>query len=141
MYKYQEKLARARKGRVKIMKMFLIDVENGSAGSVDIEPSLEKYYELLKCDCIDIAERQIGGVYYDFIVDDEGLFKEKPIASVFDTSKKPMLVGNVLICLHDGEGNEVGLEDKDIKLIEGSLLYCKNGFTGKVTRVIVGADY
>lgn len=109
------------------MRMFLIDVNKGTAEPVDVEPKLQEYYKLLDCDTIDITERAINGVMYDIIVDDEGLFKNPAIPSAFNESnKKPALVGNLLICLHDSNGDEVGLEEKDVENIKTKLITVTN---------------
>lgn len=125
------------------MKAFLIDVEEGKANVVEIEPKLENYYSLLHCDYIDIAERQIEGTYLDFICDDEGLLKERNFVSCFDVKQKPMLVGSVLICRHDGEGNETSLSDEDVELIQKhlkELITVSDNFV-KFYPVLTGLDY
>lgn len=124
--------------------MFLIDVKNGTANAVDVEPTLSTYYEMLDCTTIDIVERSVGGVYYDFICDDEGLFVENPKCTAFTSDREPMLVGNLLICLHDGEGNEVGLDDKDVvnitQYLQSVIRTDNNDNTEKWT-CLVGVDY
>lgn len=83
---------------------------------------LEDYYRLMEVDLIDIVTREIGGKYYDIICDDEGLFKENPIPTVFDTEQQPMIVGNIIIAgLGDETGNMTDLTDEDIVRICGSL--------------------
>lgn len=99
------------------MKMFLVDVKNQTLGVRDVQPKLEEYYRLLDCDTIDIVERQVGGKYFDIICDDEGLLKENPIPSALNKKGELMLVGNLLLCHHDNEGNETELSDKDVRLI------------------------
>lgn len=96
------------------MKAYLVDVYNETAGAVEVEPTLESYYKLLDCDLIDIVSRAIGGVYYDIVCDDEGLFHDPQKISAINDMGEPMLVGNLLICLNDGEGELVGLEDQDV---------------------------
>lgn len=73
------------------------------AKEVTIEASLEAYYKLLNCDCIDIVTRQISGRYYSIICDDEGMFKEKPKLSAVYRDKSPALVGEIFIVNHDEE--------------------------------------
>lgn len=123
------------------MKMFFIDVENAYAECVvDVEPTLETYYKMLNCNTIDITERCVGGVYYDFICDDEGLFVENNCVSAFNSNKEPMLVGNLLICLHNGEGEEVGLTDLDCKLLKQHLQHVVRN-DGKHWNCLVGVEY
>lgn len=83
---------------------------------------LEDYYRLMEVDIIDIVTREIGGKFYDIICDDEGLLKEKPIPTMFDSEKQPMIFGNIIIAgLADDEGNMTDLTDEDIVRICGSL--------------------
>lgn len=72
------------------------------------DDSLNEFYKILKCDLIDIVGCKIGGKNYDLVVDDEGLFNNRPIISVMSEGQ-PRLWGNVLVCKHDGRGNEVSL--------------------------------
>lgn len=105
--------------------MFLIDVKNDAVGIsyIDPEHALEEYHEKLNCDLIDITERKIGDKYYDIICDDEGLLKENAIPSAIDKDKKPMLVGNLLICnVANDEGEEVPLEISDVHNIYHHLM-------------------
>lgn len=83
---------------------------------------LEDYYRLMEVDIIDIVTREINGKFYDIICDDEGLLKEKPIPTMFDSEKQPMIFGNIIIAgLADDEGNMTDLTDEDIVRICGSL--------------------
>lgn len=94
----------------------MVDPRTG-AEVVRFEPKLEWYYKNLDCQYIDIAERQIDGMYYDFIVDDEGLLKDDSLPSCCDANGHTQLVGKVLICHHDGEGNETGLTEEEANKI------------------------
>ena len=93
-----------------------VNAENYTAAPITVESSLESYYKLLDVDFIDIVSRKIGGKYYDIICDDEALLKADPICSMME-EKTPMLFGNLFICLHDGKGAEISLEQKDITRI------------------------
>lgn len=94
-----------------------VNAEKHSAAPISIESKLDAYYELLDVSCIDIVSRKIGGKYYDIICDDEALLKANPICSMIDSDGKPMLFGNLFICSHDGEGNEISLSPDDIPRI------------------------
>ena len=102
------------------MKAYLIDTEAKEARVVEIDDSnhLTEYYKYLNCYLIDITSRKVGGRYFDIIVDDEGLFADKPIVSAVDSSGEPALVGNLLFCNHDGQGGETSLTDQDIALLQ-----------------------
>jgi hypothetical protein len=103
----------------------------GRAIVVEIPKDLNGYYKLLGCNTIDITRRKIGGKYYDIICDDEGLFKETVMVSAVDGSGSAMLVGKLLICNHDENGNEASLTQDDILNIEANI--CR--------RVFVKGDY
>ena len=58
-----------------LLRMLLIDVWNSNAQFVEIKDDLDDFYRLLNCDTIDIVQRSIGGVVYEIICDDNGLFR------------------------------------------------------------------
>lgn len=109
---------------------YLIDPE-GWACVVELPSSLEGYYNLLDCEAIDIVSRKIGGKYYDIVCDDDGLFRDTVSVSAVDNNGEAMLVGKLLICNHDGKGNEASLTQDDILNIEANI--CR--------RVFVKGDY
>lgn len=97
---------------------YLVDVEHNIAAPVTIEKSLDSYYGILNCDCIDITTRQIGNREYDIICDDEGLFKDDPKISAIDSEGNAMLCGNLFIVKFDGIEDETSLDPDDIAHIE-----------------------
>ena len=102
----------------------LIDVWNETASSITIPATLDAYYEVLHCSTIDITSRRIGPrgrKYYDIICDDEGLLVAPTKISALNSSGKPELVGNLFICAHDAEGNEVSLTDTEARRILGNV--------------------
>lgn len=101
-------------------RLLLLDVID-SEGFKEIEcDGLQDYYDALKCDCFDIANRRIGDEdrRFDIFVDDCGLFVDSPIVSAIDSNLKPALVGNLIFAHHDAEGNTTGLSDDDIEYIK-----------------------
>lgn len=86
----------------------------GKAEVINFEDNLDDLYRLTECDCIDIPTRQIGDKYYNFVCDDEGLLKENPTVTAYDTNDEPMLVGNLLICNDNDNGELTGLNAQDI---------------------------
>lgn len=100
------------------------DEIDGYAPRVEIieELNLDKMYEITKCRMIDIATREIGGRYFDIIVDDEGLLKTVPVPSMIFKDRKEGVVmdalyGNAIIANHDKEGNTIGLTREDARHI------------------------
>ena len=83
---------------------------------------LDDMYKHLECDTVDVAERKVDGKYFDFWVDDNGLFKDKLFTSCYNLENKEgycheVLCGNILIANHDEEGKTTSLSEDDIKLI------------------------
>lgn len=98
---------------------------------------LEDMYREIGCDTIDITTRKIGGKVFDIIVDDEGLLKEDPqISAVYkrkDGSCEPALVGTLIICSHDEEGNtiDISLEDHMLLCDRIRIIVVEDRETGK----------
>ena len=99
------------------MKVILIDTDNLTPQIVETPGGLKEWRRLIKCDLIDITRLKIGGIYYDIISDDEGLYKGVAKPTAIDPQIQPVLVGNLVICNADEEGNEATLTDKDIEHI------------------------
>ena len=105
-----------RAGRV--MRAFLVDVENGTAGEVQAA-GLADYYRLLNCESIAIPSFLIGGKEYDVIADDEGIKEGAKVSAI--CRGKPALVGNLLIMNQGNEGTEAPLHDLDCERIRQRL--------------------
>lgn len=90
---------------------------NGQAMVKDITPTLDSYYEIIGCECIDIVTRDIGGKIFDIVCDDDGLFRDDATITAVDSSYHAMLVGNLIICHHDAEGHLTGLDEDDVRHI------------------------
>lgn len=97
------------------MKLALFN-ESG-IGAIDIKGTLDEYYDLIECDCIDIVTRKVGDTYFDIICDYEGLLKDNPRVSAVDMRCNPMLVGN-LIFSHTDDGETVGITDDEIEFLK-----------------------
>lgn len=82
------------------MKVLLIDTGNLQPQVIETAGGIREWYRLIKCDMIDITSLNIGGRYYDVIVDDEGLLKDGIKPTVLDTGYKPLLVGNLVIVVN-----------------------------------------
>lgn len=96
------------------MQMLLIDVKNNKIKPVDVN-GLDDYYKYIGCRCIDIVRRNIGGKYFEIIIDDEGWLVNHPIPSAIDKYGEVMLVGNLLIAGGDVvDGEFTGITDSEI---------------------------
>lgn len=89
---------------------------------------IDVLYNLLECDTIDIQERYINNIAYDFIIDDEYLLNGKsqePSNCVAIGTRNgeilEIIFGNFIICHTDGNGNETDINDEDITNVKKSL--------------------
>lgn len=99
-------------------KALFLDTVNKTTKVVDVN-TLDDYYNLIGCRCIDIVSRKIGRKWYDIICDDEGTFVEDPLISAIDNLGRVMLVGSLIICgLADDEGELTDLSDNDIRYVK-----------------------
>lgn len=101
--------------------------------------SLEDMYREIGCDTIDITSRKVEGRWFDFIVDDEGLLKADPKVSAIYRNEaegtcEPALVGTLIICSHDEEGNtiDISLEDHMLLCDRIRIIVVEDRETGKL---------
>ncbi len=108
-------------------KMLLLDVQKQEVREVEAN-GVDDYYKLLNCDTIDIVTREVVSFNkihkeYDIICDDNGLLKDNIIISAVDVKDMSVqLVGNLLVCNFDSNGNEKSLSGYDIELLKNSIL-------------------
>lgn len=128
--------------------MVIINPEEGVRFGV--VKSLEDMYREIGCNTIDIASRKVGGKWFDFIVDDEGLLKADPKVSAIYRNEaegtcEPALVGTLIICSHDDKGNtiDISLDDHLLLCDRIRILVTKNTETGEAceTHVIQLDDW
>ena len=127
------------------VNLLLLDVEEKKLKEIVCDnDDLQTFYEHLKCDCFNIANRKIGDKRFDCFVDDVGLFAENPIISAVDMNDQPMLVGNIIFANHDEDGNTTSLtkEDKQVICDNTHLMISENLETHKLRKLlIVKMDY
>lgn len=125
------------------IKVLLLDALKGTGfRTKEIHDELDEYYNLLDCDTIDIVSRKIGGIFYDIVVDDEGLFREDYVVSAVNPAGKPELVGNLVFARADERTGELqSLTDADIRKIKahGKFLFQK-AKSGMKPIIAVGLD-
>ena len=98
----------------KLLRGVLVDVENEKFSTIEIPDNLYEFYKILKCDCIDIVVRRIGGKRFNIICDDIGLFKNPQKISAINNLGQPQLVGNLFIVGGDTlDGDLIGLTDQE----------------------------
>lgn len=118
-----------------------VDVWNNTARKIEITPSLDTYYKLLNCDCIDIATRRIAGKLFDIICDDEALLRSNPRVSCVDGKLYPMLCGSLLFCHHDDEGNTTVITDAEAAFILKRVHHLTDIETGAEWPVVTRCEY
>lgn len=123
------------------MKGYIIDTVKGTHGEINCNNDLQSYYDALNCDCIDIAYRQIDGVGFDIVCDDEGLLKTNRVISAMNKYGNIMLVGSLLFFHHNDNGELTSLSDEDIALLKKHVHTYTHMTTGKTIHVMVGVEY
>lgn len=127
--KVMDEIAAANRQHVEDWKManhkikgVLIDTVKGTAEVVEIDKSLDEYYKVLNCRCIDIVQRCIGGKAFDIICDDEAALVDSPLPSAASPLGEVMLYGNLFVVKFDGEEDVESLTDEDVAHIFDNLL-------------------
>ena len=82
--------------------------------AIDEADMLHEYYHLLGCQCIDMVAIDVDGYSYDVVCDDEGLFREPMVPTLY-ISEEQVLFGSLAFVKIDEEGYTVGLDKEDIE--------------------------
>ena len=82
--------------------------------AIDEADTLNEYYRLLGCQCIDMVPIDVDGYAYDVVCDDEGLFREPMVPTLY-ISEEQVLFGSLAFVKIDEEGYTVGLDKEDIE--------------------------
>ena len=90
--------------------------------AIDEADTLNEYYRLLGCQCIDMVPIDVDGYSYDVVCDDEGLFREPMVPTLY-ISEEQVLFGSIAFVKIDEEGYTVGLDKEDIERL---LRYIEN---------------
>ena len=94
---------------------------------MDIEDKLETYYDLIGCDSIEITTLHFIDCDVNVVVDEEGLFKDKPIPSILTQAGEYAIVGNAVITGGvDEKGDLTSLRDHEITQILMSICKVQN---------------
>ena len=116
------------------IKGLLIDVKNQTLQACLVNDTLDDYYKVLNCGCIDCVTRIINNKKYVIVCDDNALLKENQIPSfvtLIGNYIVEVIYGNIFICKSDDDGNLISLTEKEI--IE--ILKCKGYINGKYIAV------
>ena len=91
-----------------------IDPENNIAEVRTIEHSLQGFYQLLRCDIIEMPERRLGDDrYFTFICDEEALLKSNCYVSALDPMGNAALVGPLFVVRYDGSSEVCSLSEEE----------------------------
>ena len=82
--------------------------------AIDEADTLNEYYHVLGCQCIDMVAIDVDGYSYDVVCDDEGLFREPMVPTLY-ISEEQVLFGSLAFVKIDEEGYTVGLDKEDIE--------------------------
>lgn len=124
------------------MKYLLLDVKNREVKIVEAN-SLDDYYELIGCRCIDVIHRRIGDVRVEIVLDDECALVKNPKVSAISIDGTPMLCGNLLVAsgrvTDDGELTE--LTDAEVDEIMDNVATITTSIHKEPYPVFVEVDY
>ena len=122
---------------------YLIDTEKQEHRKVEIEDSLETYYRMLYCDCIDIVTRAVGpeGILYNIVCEDEGALHKNRISAI-DRNGVAQLVGSLMITgTADENGDLTSLSDDDAAYIESCIKNVPTVMFPKGNVMLTGVEY
>lgn len=98
----------------KTLKGLLLDTTTQKAAIVEIEDSLESFYERLHCSTIDIVDAKIGDEIYSVVCDDEAAIRDIPQVVSF-VSRRRILINSIFICKCNSEGELISVSSEDEK--------------------------
>ena len=102
-----------------MIQVIYVNVDKGTKPQIKlIEDDYDMCRKLIKCNNMEMPQRQINGKYFTIICDEEGRLKDNPIISACSHKGEPMIVGNLIITgLPNEDGDLTGLSDDDVLLI------------------------
>ena len=124
------------------MKMLFLDVKNREVKTVEAN-TLDDYYKIIGCRCVDIIHRRIGDVEVEIVLDDEGAIIENPKVSAISIDGTPILFGNLLVAsgrvTDDGELTE--LTEAEVDEIKDNVATITTSVYKEPYPVFVEMDY
>lgn len=108
-------------------QLFVLAQIDGEYIPTLMEDTLENYYNLIDCRCIDIVSVKIGLHRFAIVCDDEFLLKDDiglPRAFYKDGSDKmcPYLFGNFVIAKEGEDGELDSIDENDVEYIKRHLV-------------------
>lgn len=102
------------------VKAFLFKTD-GTFERVEIK-SYKDIAPLVGTDMWSTARRKFSGKMFNIYLDDIGLYSEHPVTTAVNTKYSERLVGNLLLTVMDGRGEDISLTEDDFKLLENSII-------------------
>lgn len=100
------------------MKALWIDRETNTAKIVETNGKLDDLYRMCHCDCIEIVVRNIDGIPFNIVCDDEGLLKGDVMFTAFYDDGTPEIAGSICVFSCDDEwGDLSGLKGNEIEAL------------------------
>lgn len=119
----------------------LVDVVKRTIKPETINQSLDGYYTVLNCRCIDIVTRRIGGKPFLVICDDEGLLVDRPKISAIDPPGEAMFCGNLFIVQTDGADDIMSLSEAEVAHVLKNTMDVRTGSYPEPYPVICNCTY
>lgn len=102
------------------VKAFLFKTD-GTFERVELK-SYKDIAPLVGTDMWSTARRKFNGKMFNIYLDDIGLYSEHPVTTAVNTKYSERLVGNLLLTVMDGRGEDISLTEDDFKLLENSII-------------------
>ena len=102
------------------VKAFLFKTD-GTFERVEIK-SYKDIAPLVGTDMWTTAFRRFNGKGFHIYLDDLGLYREQPVTTAVKAKNNERLVGNLLLTLMDGRGEDISLTEDDFKRLEDSII-------------------
>lgn len=84
-----------------------------AARVISVEDDLDRFKELIDCDCVDVVHRTIDDRSYIVVCDDVGLWKHRAVTGLgpeIHGSRRIAFVGSLLLFQEDGHGDFVDMD-------------------------------
>lgn len=109
---------------------------------MEVADTLDTWYKLLDCDCIDIVSTTVGDVDVDIVCDDEALLKGNPIFRATNRHREPALFGKLFVCGRaDAEGDLTSLTTEQCdEILHNAALTIVNNDEARLALVVTYGD-
>lgn len=128
---------------MKKMLAYYLNPKTDTFGGEPILDDLKCFYDMLDCELVEMHDYKLGDKWFNFIMDEEGLFKDDLRIGACDENMEFPIIGSVLITGEpDDEGELTTLTQEDVEYINQfikPIAYRIKG-TSHINHVIFGLD-